>query len=80
MTFDVKSSNWSSNKTATAESVRLDYFTALDDIKQVITEPTHLLQSFASCIDLIFTNWTNVILDSGVYLSLYEKYYNQVIH
>ena len=80
MTFDVKSSNWSSNKTATAESVRLDYFTALHDMKQVITEPTYLLQSFASCIDLIFTNWTNVILDSGVYLSLYEKYYNQVIH
>ena len=51
--FNAKSSNWSSNDTTTAEGTQLDYFTSLHGMKQVITEPTHILQNCASCIDLI---------------------------
>ena len=51
--FNDKSSNWSSNDTTTAEGAQLDYFTSLHGMKQVITEPTHILQNCASCIDLI---------------------------
>ena len=36
--FNAKSSNWSSNDTATAEGAQLDYLTALRGMKQVITE------------------------------------------
>ena len=58
--FNAKSSNWSSNATTTAEGAQLDYFTSLYDMKQVITEPTHILESSATCIDLIFTNQPNI--------------------
>ena len=54
--FNAKSSNWSSNDATTAEGAQLDYFASLYGMKQVITEPAHILESFDSCVDLIFTN------------------------
>ena len=78
--FNPRSSNWSSNDTTTAEGAQLDYFTSLYGMKQVITEPTHILESSASCIDLIFTNQPNIVMDSGVHLSLHEKCHHQIIY
>ena len=77
--FNSKSSNWSSNDTTTAEGAQVDYFTSLYGMKQVITEPTHILESSASCIDLILTNRPNLVMDSGVHLSLHEKCHHQII-
>ena len=37
-------------------------------MKQVITEPAHILESFVRCIDLIFTNQPNIVMDSEVHL------------
>ena len=49
-------------------------------MKQVITEPIHILESSASCIDLIITNQSNIVMDSGVHLSLHEKCHHQIIY
>ena len=49
-------------------------------MKQVITKPTHILESSASCKDLIFTNQPNIVMDSGVHLSLHEKCHHQIIY
>ena len=49
-------------------------------MKQVITKPTHILESSASCIDLIFINQPNIVMDSGVHLSLNEKCHHQIIY
>ena len=49
--FNAKFRNWSSNDTTTAKSAQVDYFTSLYGMKQVLTEPTNLLDSSASCID-----------------------------
>ena len=78
--LNAKSSNWSSNDTTTAEGAQLDYFTSLYGMKQVKTEPTHILESSASCIDLIFTNQSNIVMDSRVHLSLHEKCHHQIIY
>ena len=78
--FNVKSSNWSSNDITTAEDAQSNYFTSLCGMKQIITEPTHILESSASSIDLIFTNQPNIVMDSGVYLSLNEKCHHQIIY
>ena len=43
--FNAKSSNWSSNDTTTAEGAQLDYLTPLYGMKQVITEPKHILEN-----------------------------------
>ena len=49
-------------------------------MKQVITEPAHILESFDSCINLIFTNQPNIVMDSGMHLSLHEKCHHQLIY
>ena len=59
--FNAKLSNWSSNDTTTIEGAQLDYLTSLYYMKQVITEPTHILENSSSCIDLIFSNQPNLI-------------------
>ena len=64
--FNAKSSNWSSNDTTTAEGAQSDYFTSVDNMKQVITEPIHILESSASCIGLIFTIQQNNNMDFEV--------------
>ena len=54
--FNAKSSNWSSNDTATARDGHLDSLTLVYGMKQVIMESTHILENYSSCIDLIFSN------------------------
>ena len=49
-------------------------------MKQVVTKPTHILESSASCIDLFFTNQPNIATDSWVHLSLHEKCHHEIIY
>ena len=44
----------------------------------VITEPACFLESSSSCIDLIFTNQPNIIMDSGIQSPPYGKYNHQI--
>ena len=77
--FNAKSSNWSSNDTAAAEGAQLDYLTSLCGMKQVITEPTYILENSSSCIDLIFSNHPNLFTDSRVHPMLHSKCDHQII-
>ena len=54
--FNAKYCNWSINDTTTPEGAQLDSITSLYGMKQLISEPTHILQQSFSCINLIFTN------------------------
>ena len=58
--------------------LQVDYLTSLYGTKQVITEPTHILESSSSCIDFIFTNQPNIFMESGVHLSQHEKCHHQI--
>ena len=49
-------------------------------MKQVITEPTHILENSSSCIDLIFSNQPNLITDSGMHPKLHSKCNHQIIY
>ena len=50
------------------------------DIKQVISEPTNLLENSSSCIDLIFTSQPNLVMDAGVYPSLHANCHHQIVY
>ena len=76
--FNAKSSDWSSNDTTTTEGGQLDYLTSLYGMKQVITEPTHILENSPGCTDLIFSNQPNLITDSGVHPKLHSKCHHQI--
>ena len=71
--FNAKSRNLSFNDTTTAEGAQLYYLTSLYGMKQVIIEPTHILENCSSCIDLVFSNQHNLIMDSGVHSTLHSK-------
>ena len=77
--FNAKSCNWSTNDTTTPEGA-LDSISSLYGMNQLIKEPTNILQQFSSCIDLIFTNQLNIVMDSGVNLSLHSKCHHQIIY
>ena len=57
-------------KSTTAEGAQFDYLTLLYGMKQVTTEPTHILVKSSSCMDLIFSNQPNLTTDFGVHPTL----------
>ena len=78
--FNVKSCNWSTNDTITPEGAQLDSVTSWYGMKQLIPEPTYILQQSCKCIDLIFTNHPNIVVDSGVDSSLHSKCHHQITY
>ena len=47
---------------------------------QVINKPILILDNSKSCIDLIFTSQSNMIMDSGVHTSLHFNCHHQKIY
>ena len=78
--FNTKSCSWSSNDTMTTEGAQLDPITFLYGMKQLISETAHILQQSSSCIDIMFTNQPNIVMDSGVDSSLCSKCHHQIIY
>ena len=77
--FNAKSCHWSINYTS-PEGAQLDSITSLYGMKQLISEPSHILQQSSNCIDLIFTNELNVIMVLGVDSSLHPKCHHKIIY
>ena len=78
--FNAKSKTLFINDQSSREGTRLESLTSLYGMKQLIAEPTHVLENSSSCIDLIFTNQSNLIMDAGVHPSLHSKRHHQVIY
>ena len=78
--FNAKSKTWYIKDQPTTEETQLDYFTSLYGMKQLIVEPTHILENPSSCIDFIFMNQPNLTMDSGVNPSLHSKFHHQIIY
>ena len=77
--FNAKSKSWSINDTTTEEGKILEKVTSLFGLNQLISDPTHILQHSSSCIDLIFVNQPNLVIDSGIHPSLHQNCHHQII-
>ena len=73
------SKSWSVNDITTEEGTILENLTSLYGMKQLISAPTHILQHSSSCIDLIFVNQPNLVIDSGIHPSLHQNCHHQII-
>ena len=51
--FNAKSKTWFINDQSSSEGTQLKSLTSLYGMKQIIAEPTHVLENSSSCIDLI---------------------------
>ena len=49
-------------------------------LHQLISDPTHILSISSSCIDLIFTDQPNLVVDSGVHPSLHPNCHHQITY
>ena len=63
----------------TFEGCKIDIATSQFSLSQLIKEPTHILSNSASCIDLIFTSQSNLIMHSGVHPSLHPNCHHQIV-
>ena len=78
--FNARSNNWCSSDKTTYEGKNLESLTSQCGFKLVISDPTHILVSSSSCIYLIFTSQSNLVLNSGVHSSLHPNCHYQIIH
>ena len=77
--FNAKSHNWCKNDITTSEDKVIENISSRFTLHQVINEPTHILETSPSCIDLIFTSQPNLITESGVHQSLHPNSHHQII-
>ena len=54
--FNTKSSNWYNHDKTAYEGSKIDAVTSQFGLQKLIKEPTHILGSSSSCIDLIITS------------------------
>ena len=59
--FNARSSRWWSGNVDNIGCTQLESMTSFHGLNQIINEPTCILPSSSSCIDLIFTNQPNMI-------------------
>ena len=77
--MNAKSSSWCSNDSTSNEGFHIESLTSFYGFSQLISNPTHILPTTSSCIDLIFTDQPNLIMDSGVYSSLHPNCHHQIV-
>ena len=76
---NAKSQTWCKNDKTSYKGSKLDILTCSHGLHQLINEPTHLVDSSSSCIDLIFTFQPNFVMESGVQSSLHPNCHHQLL-
>ena len=77
--FNSKSTNWCKHDITSHKGSMIDALKSNYGLQQLIQEPTHILKSSSTCIDLIFTSQPILVVESGVHSSLYPNIYHQVV-
>ena len=78
--FNARSSKWWSLDKENAEGGEINSLTSACSYSQIINQPTHITKESSSCIDLVFTTSPSLISNTGVDLSLFDKYYHSLIY
>ena len=78
--FNARSKSWWPDDITSPEGSGIDLLTSMYGLHQLISDPTHLLPNYLSCIDLIFTDQPNLVVDCGVHPSLHPKCLHQIIY
>ena len=78
--FNARSSSWWPKDIITTEGSKMFSLTSSNGFPQLINKATHIQTSSSSCIDLIFTNQSNLSVNSVVRASLHPNCHHQIIH
>ena len=78
--FNVKSRNWYYHNKSSSGGDAVDIITKQYGLHQVIKEPTHILDNYSTCINLIFSSHPNLIIESGLHPSLDHNCHHQIVY
>ena len=76
--FNARSPAWWSKDITTLHGTQIDPLATMHGFKKIIFDPTHILPQSSSCIDLIFTDQPNYVIDCGTHPSLHPNYHHQI--
>ena len=77
--FNAKSLSWWLDDITSYEGSHIDFLTTTYGFHQLMSDPTHLLPNFSSCIDLVYTDQPNLAVDGGVHPTLHGNCHHQII-
>ena len=75
--YNARNTKWWHHDITTTEGTQLETTTTIYGLQQLIDEPSHIRKNSSSCIDLIFTNQQNLIVNRGTHHFLHENCQNQ---
>ena len=78
--FNIKSKNGYINDKTATEGAKIEFVNSQYGLHQIISEPTHVLENFSSCIDLVFPSQSNLAVHSSVFPSLQLNCHYQIAH
>ena len=78
--FNAKSSRWWNLDKDNAEGREIKSLTSACGYSQLINRPTQVTKESSSCIDLILATSPNLIRETGVELSIFEKCHHNLIY
>ena len=78
--FNAKSSRWWTLDKDNAEGREINCLTSACGYSQLINKSTHVTKECSSCIDLIFATSPNLIKETGIKLSIFEKCHHNLIY
>ena len=76
--FSANSRSWGCENITSHEGTQLEPLIISYELHQLISDPKHILPNSSSCIDLIFTDQPNLVVDSGVCPSLHPNCHHQI--
>ena len=62
------------------EGLQIDSLTTTYGLEQLISDLTHIWPNSSTCIDLIFTDQPNLVVDIGLHPSLHINYHHQITY
>ena len=78
--FNAKLPNWCENNQNKFEGDKFEHITSQFGSTQIIDDPTYILDSSSSYIDLIFTSQPDLVIESVVHPSLHQNCHHQIIY
>ena len=76
--LNARSAEWWSEDIATLHGTQIDSLTTTHGFKHLIFDATHILPESSSCIDLIFTDQPNYVIDCGTHPSFHPNCHHQI--
>ena len=78
--FNARSTTWWYGDITITEGANIEASTSYHEFEQVINEPTRIIPNSASCIDFVFPDKPNLIIENGVFPFLCVKCHHQIVY